>query len=89
MTVLRTNIVIRNGTEMRLVRNLRNGLAPNEVAVSVTINVPQPPRLIGAVTIDLPHPPPATTTVTAIEYPPVQEEAETYDDENEYREEGE
>jgi hypothetical protein len=86
VTVLRTNIVIRNGTEMRLVRNLRSGLAPNEVAVEVTINVPQSPRTVGRVTIDLPAPPPATVTAIVAEYP---EQPEGYADEETYREDGE
>ena len=83
MTVLRTNIVIRNGTEMRLVRNLRNGLAPNEVAVEVIINTPPSQRVVGSVTVDLPTPAPVTVEAGAIAYP------ESYADEETYREEGE
>lgn len=62
------HLVIRNGAEVRWVKN-RPALAPNEVAVTVTITAPGPPRIIGTITIDLPEPPPAIVEATVQPYP--------------------
>jgi hypothetical protein len=61
MKALTRYLIITNGDDIRAVKNLPH-LAPNEVAVKVTINAPQPPRIIGEITLDLPHPPPAIVT---------------------------
>jgi hypothetical protein len=72
---LKAWIIIRNGNEMRLVRN-RPRLRVNEVAVEVTVRAPEPPRIVGSVTIELPEPPPATATAAAAEYGELGEEAD-------------
>ena len=68
MKTLTRWIVIRNGDETRLVSN-RPTLKSNEVAVSIKINVPQPPRIVANVEITLPDPPPAHAESEIIEYP--------------------
>lgn len=68
MRTLSAYIIIRNGVDMRLVRN-RPNLDPNEVAVQITVKAPQPPRIVGRVEIELPEPPPATAEAVAIQYP--------------------
>lgn len=60
-------LVIRNGHETRLVTN-RPSLAGNEVAVKITVDVPQPPRIIAEVKVTLPEPPPVEAEATTIEY---------------------
>lgn len=67
MKTLRAWVIIRNGTDLRLVRT-KPVLNPNEVAVEVVIKAPSPPRIVGTVTIELPEPPPATAEAVAIEY---------------------
>ena len=64
---IRAWIVIRNGNDLRLVKN-RPQLAFNEVAVEIVVKAPFPPRIVGTVTIELPEPPPATAEAVAIEY---------------------
>lgn len=72
MKVHKRYIIIRNGTDLRLVAN-RPTLAANEVAILITIKAPTPPRIIGEVELDLPEPPPAVVDATVVEY----EEAES------------
>jgi hypothetical protein len=67
MKTIRAWIVIRNGNDLRLVKN-RPQLAVNEVAVELVVKAPVPPRIVGTVTIELPEPPPATAEAVAIEY---------------------
>lgn len=68
MKTLSAWLIIRNGMELRLLTR-KPFLQPNEVAVEIRINAPQPPRIVGVVTIDLPEPPPATAEAVAIQYP--------------------
>ncbi len=64
---IRRWIIIRNGDETRLVSR-RPRLDPNEVAVEITIDAPNPPRIVGKVDITLPQPPPAYADATVFEY---------------------
>lgn len=68
MKAITRYLIITNGDDVRAVKNLPR-LAPNEVAVKVTINAPQPPRIVGEVTLDLPEPPPAMVTAEVAPYP--------------------
>ena len=61
-------LVIRNGADVRWVKQ-RPHLQPNEVAVSVQITAPSPPRIIGMVDITLPEPPPAIVETAVQPYP--------------------
>ena len=61
-------LIIRNGTDLRAVINLP-GLDANEVAVQVTIDVPQPPRIVARIDITLPEPPPAFAEAVVLPYP--------------------
>jgi hypothetical protein len=73
MRTLRAWIIIRNGSDMRLVVR-KPHLEVNEVAVEVVVKAPEPPRIVGAVTIELPEPPPATAEAVAIAYSDVEPE---------------
>lgn len=61
-------IVIRNGTDARIISKYPK-LEANEVAIKVTIDAPQPPRIIGEVNITLPEPPPAFVDASVEPYP--------------------
>jgi len=61
-------LIIRNGHDLRAVVNLPP-LDANEVAVQVTIDVPQPPRSVARIDITLPEPPPAFAEATVLPYP--------------------
>lgn len=61
-------LIIRNGVDLRAVVNLPD-LAANEIAIKVTIDVPQPPRIVANIDITLPEPPPAFAEATVEPYP--------------------
>jgi hypothetical protein len=67
MITFRVWLILRNGRDIRLVRN-RPTLLPNEVAIEVNIKAPSPPRIIASVDIELPDPPPAFASATIQEY---------------------
>ena len=57
-------LIIRHGEECRVVTK-SPVLDSNEVAIEITLKVPQPPRIVGAIDIQLPDPPPVQATATS------------------------
>lgn len=65
---LRGFLVIRNGVDVRWVKTMPR-LAPNEVAIDVTVTAPGPPRIVATINVDLPQPPPAIVDAAVLPYP--------------------